>query len=390
MIKKKGDMQHTALLLLIVAAFGLIIYIVFFAELKDIIGTTSEDETCRISAAIKAKTKGPLGTESPVGLSCKINDFNSDAHSKEEVKLEIAKEMYRCWYKYGEGKIDFYGSWDPGASETHCLICSRIHFEEDAENITFEEFGSYLNSPLPGREETFAEYFTQTPQAKIQIGAKPGEGTTPNSLMDLEKGLYVVFRVNKHNEDNQAIASLFTGGEEDLSYTTTGALAAEGVAYQGVRSVVLGGGEVISGWVGESRRGKPIIINLIEDSKGKLSVSAGSNGVGNTVKKMNDIFKNGGTLNSASKIATKKGYKKVSKTGLKTVVKKVALAGEKAAIGVASKVVGKKVAGKFIPVAGWGLAIYDGVRAFAWADELHPAVVIYGVSDISEACDTLA
>ncbi len=386
MLNKKGDLQHAALLLLIVAGISLIIYAFFFANLKDIISTTTEDEVCRTSAAIKAKTKAPLGGESPFNLNCKINDFTSDAKSKEEVKLEIAKEMYRCWYKYGEGQIDFYGGWDMGSSETHCLICSRIKFNENAEEITFNEFGSYLNSPLPGREETFAEYFTQTPHAKIQLGSKSGESSTPETTMNLEDGTYVVFRVNKYNEDNQAIASLFTSEEEDLSYTTTGVLAAEGVAYQGVRSVVMG--EVVGGFTKQTGSQVQTLILHLDDA-GKYSVSSLEAGTSRVVKDMNKKLLSTNSLGAATKIATGKGYKKVSKTGLKTVVKKVALAGEKAAIGVASKVVGKRIAGKLIPVAGWALAIYDGVMAFAWADELHPAVVVYGVNDINTVCDTL-
>ncbi len=379
-LKKKGDLRHSTLILLILAGVGLIIYSFFFADVKEIIETTTEDEVCRTSAALKTKTKGPVGTESPVSLKCAINDFKSDAKSKEEVKLEIAKEMYRCWYKYGEGQLDFYDSWDFGVSDTHCLICSRIKFDEDVEEITFGEFGAYLNSPLPGREETFAEYFTKTPHAKIQIGPKPGEGTTASSLMELDKGTYVVFRVNKHNEDNQAIASLFTSEEADLSYTASGVLAAEGAVYQGARSYALGG-EVIGGFQDASGN----LFFSHADDAGKYFVRDASgkfvSGFGST--KFNSIAE----MNS---FAVGKNLKVVSKSSARTLLRKTANLGEKAAIGVASKVVGKKVAGKLIPVAGWALAVYDAVSAIAWADELHPAVVLYGVNDINAACDTLA
>ncbi len=375
MLNKKGDLQHAALLLLIVAGISLIIYAFFFANLKDIISTTTEDEVCRTSAAIKAKTKAPLGGESPFNLNCKINDFTSDAKSKEEVKLEIAKEMYRCWYKYGEGQIDFYGGWDMGSSETHCLICSRIGFDDDVEELTFGEFGSYLNTPLPGKDETFAEYFTQTPNAKIQIGPKPGEGTSSASVMDLDKGVYVVFRVNKYNEDNQAIASLFTGEEEDLSYTTTGVVGAGGIAAQGARSYAFGG-EVVGGFTDST--GKVFYSHVDDAGKYFMRDAAGKTVAGFGSTKFN-------SLAELTTVATSKNLKFVSKSAARTLLRKTANFGEKAAIGVASKVVGKRTAG-IIPYVGWALAI---IYHIAWADELHPAVVVYGVNDINTVCDTL-
>ena len=70
---KKGDLQHSAMILLIMAGIGLIIYSLFFANLKGVVESTTEDEVCRTSAAIKAKTKGPAGVyESPFNLNCKI------------------------------------------------------------------------------------------------------------------------------------------------------------------------------------------------------------------------------------------------------------------------------------------------------------------------------
>ena len=377
--RKKGALRHAALILLIMAGVVLIIYSFFLADIKNIVETTSEDEICRTSVAIKTKTKGPVGSGSPVDLSCVINDFQSDAKSKEEVKLEIAKEMYRCWYKYGEGQLDFYDSWDLGGSNTHCLICSRIKFDEEAEEITFGEFGSYLNTPLPGREETFAEYFTQTPHAKIQIGPKPGEGTSAGSLMDLEKGVYVVFRVNKYNEDNQAIASLFSGEEADLSYTTTGVQAATGVAYQGARNYAMAGEAV-----GAFKDAKGNLFFSHVDDAGKYFVrdASGKFVTGFGAAKFNSVAE-------MTNFAVSKNLKVISKSSARTLLRKTANFAEKAAIGVVSKVIGKKVAG-LIPGVGWVYAFYDGVMAVAWADELYPAVVLYGVSDISEACDTLA
>jgi len=380
LFNKKSQMGGKELAQLIFAIETLIFLVYWMTDLGEFIKTSSENEICRTSAALKTKTKGPLGTESPLGLHCKINDFKSDALSKEEVKFEIAQEMYSCWYQYGEGNLDFYGSWDMGSSDTHCLICSRIGFDDDVEELTFGEFGSYLNTPLPGKDETFAEYFTQTPNAKIQIGPKPGEGTSSASVMDLDKGVYVVFRVNKYNEDNQAIASLFTGEEEDLSYTTTGVVGAGGIAAQGARSYAFGG-EVVGGFTDST--GKVFYSHVDDAGKYFMRDAAGKTVAGFGSTKFN-------SLAELTTVATSKNLKFVSKSAARTLLRKTANFGEKAAIGVASKVVGKRTAGKLIPYVGWALAVYDAASAVAWADELHPSVVIYGVNDISEACDTLA
>ncbi len=388
---RKGDLQHSAMILLIMAGIGLIIYSLFFANLKGVVESTTEDEVCRTSAAIKAKTKWPAGAGSPVDLKCTINDFESDAKSKEEVKLEIAKEMYRCWYKYGEGKLDFYSSLDFGKSETHCLICSRIGFSDVVEGVSFGEFGAYLNSPLPGREETFAEYFTQTPNAKIQLGSQSGEGNAPpEEMMDLSRGLYVVFRVNKHNEDNQAIASMFTDDEMG-SVPYAGDIAGAG-AYQGGIAYIKGA-EVVSGFTDDA--GKILITHV--DSTGKYFVR---DVAGRTVTGFGP--KTFGTVSELNAIAQAQNLKVVSKTGLRSLIKRTAMATQRAGLAIASTKVGKKVAGniavktggkvasRFIPVAGWALLVYDAASALAWAGELHPSVVLYGVSDINGVCDSLS
>ncbi|MBT6760756.1 hypothetical protein HOA88_00605 [Candidatus Woesearchaeota archaeon] len=386
---RKGDLQHSTMILLIMAGIGLIIYSLFFASLKDVVEATAEDEVCRTSAAIKART-GVMGAESSVDLKCSINDFESDAMKKEEVKLELAKEMYRCWYKYGEGKLDFYGGWDWLGSETHCLICSRIGFRDDVEEVSFGEFDAYLNSPLPGREETFAEYFTQTPNAKIQLGSPSGEGNVPpESKMNLSQGVYVVFRVNKYNEDNQAIASLFSGEESNVGdYPGDVAGAA---AYQGGISYIAGA-EVVSGF---TDAGGNIFVTHVKGGQYFVRTSSGKFATGFGAKTYGSVAE----LNAAAKLQK---LTIVSKSGLRSLIKRSAMATQRAGVAIASTKVGKKVAGniavkaggkvasRFIPVAGWALLAYDATSALAWAGELHPSIVLYGVSDINGVCDILS
>ncbi len=191
-------MAHQTLVVILIA----IAVIAFTAPLPARIGKASErpirDDTCRASVETKSTFNlGILG--SPLSLKCVEEDIKSRAKSKDQIKLEIATEMYSCWYKYGEGKADIYGSLDAWQTNLHCKICSFVQFPDVDEAPTYGELNDYLNTKkLPGKDITFAEYFIGEENSRIQLG---GPGVTQKTKIDLAKSLYVIYTVAKFDDE---------------------------------------------------------------------------------------------------------------------------------------------------------------------------------------------
>lgn len=199
-ISKKGIMSLKTLIKLII----LVIIVVAALFLVKRIAETSEgpirDDTCRASVEAKSKFKSDT-FGSPLELNCHEEEDISKARTKDQINLDLATEMYRCWYKYGEGKRDWYDNWDFGETDLHCKVCSRVSYPNAKDPPTFEEFNKYLNGKkLPGKDITFADYFVGGENAIIQFGG-PGTGINKDEIMDLSNSIYVVYTIAKFDED---------------------------------------------------------------------------------------------------------------------------------------------------------------------------------------------
>lgn len=194
---KKG-LANQALVVILVAA----VFFLLSSQLPAQIGKVAEpvvrDDVCR--ASVETKTKFKTDTfGSPLELNCVEEEIVSRAKTKEQVNLELATEMYRCWYKFGEGEKDWYSGWDLGKTDLHCKICSRITYPKLKESPTFGEFNQYLNNKkLTGKDETFSDFFTGNENSLLQFG---GPGIKPEDEMDLSKSLYVVYTIAKFDEN---------------------------------------------------------------------------------------------------------------------------------------------------------------------------------------------
>ena len=184
----------SVILVMIVVAAS-IFYFMTIAEVSEDIAL---DDACRASVEAKSRFKTDIAG-SPLSLKCSQEEIVSEAKTKEEISLELTQEMYSCWYKYGEGQVDWLSDWDFGETDFHCRICSRISYGEDHEDLTFGEFYSYLNNKkIPGKDISFAGYFSGNENAVLQFG---GSGMNQYDAMDLDKSVYVVYTITKFDQD---------------------------------------------------------------------------------------------------------------------------------------------------------------------------------------------
>jgi hypothetical protein len=247
-LNKKGDMQYELPVKIIGSVVVLIILVgivVFIFE--EVVNPTTNDEICRTSVALKTKTKVPGGYKTLTDLKCPRSQVDSKAKTKDQIKLELATQMYRCWYKFGEGKLDFYSNIDPGFSETHCLICSEIYFEDGVEELSFGEFGSYLNNRnLPGQTKTFSEYFKGEKNSKISMFPASGDDSVrASSIMELDKPVYVVYKVNKRSETLEEIKDVVGTGAYGAGAKTYGVIATKLATNVGTRLIPIVGWSLV-------------------------------------------------------------------------------------------------------------------------------------------------
>lgn len=186
----------TIILLLVIAGF--LIY--FFAtKWGPWISERSDEEICRLSVLAMAKGQIPyLRTGSPFSLRCKTKYLKIEESDKNAIKEELANAMYRCWWQYGEGKLDFFSDWEwKIGQEEHCMICSIIKFDETVTetSIRVEEFEKYLdNKQIPGKGRTYSEFFLDAEKAEMYFGEESRGGRIE---INHEEPLYVVFGVIK-------------------------------------------------------------------------------------------------------------------------------------------------------------------------------------------------
>jgi hypothetical protein len=198
LLDKKGmymeQIVKAIVVLAIIAIFGY-----FFVRFVVLGEESSDREACRTSVLVKAKLKvlgKPLLTE----LNCKTDFKEIKTDDLDEIRMEITKEMYDCWYEFGEGKVDFVTDW---VGDKYVFVCSRLDFDprirESVDKVSgFFEFWTSKELPFRG-DMTFYEYFY-------------GNNEKPESA-DLEvstsEPVYVVFVGLKRNRQADLARVLF-------------------------------------------------------------------------------------------------------------------------------------------------------------------------------------
>ncbi len=162
MIYKRGAVEVSIIIGILLAVVGFIIILFFFSEFD--FTSYTEDELCKLSVLSRATS--PANVQSAVPLKCttkkiclsKNGDCNKNFAGEEIKKIEVsgdeneiakkiaktsADAMLDCWKLMGEGKLDLFGSfwtqsgWDE--AKPTCVICSRIAVDESVSKEVLEK-----------------------------------------------------------------------------------------------------------------------------------------------------------------------------------------------------------------------------------------------------------
>jgi len=157
-MNRKGDLEMQQVVIIILAIIGFVILLYFLIKLD--LGTSSEEELCRLSVLTRATA--PEAAQNYVPLECTTKkiclsyggkcaesfagekdvlvvklDKKDEKKSIELIEKTSAEEMYKCWSMMGKGKLDIYWSYakSRGLTERNsgplCVICSRVAVDKE-------------------------------------------------------------------------------------------------------------------------------------------------------------------------------------------------------------------------------------------------------------------
>lgn len=216
---RKGLTQNVLVSMVVVIVAFIAVYFLAIRQAKT--GEEiSKDEACRLSVELAAASKKiPSVGEAPgtgrsyVPLNCprkeillRYKDVVEDGRlNQDKAHKIIADEMYKCWSKLGEGRLDPFSNWDT-TGESYCMICGAIKFddklnkftEENSDRLTDTNFQNYfITNPLPylaskaipigsNKGRTYFEYLwkDRSPQlTEEHLDAIRNSIVLPNSLI---------------------------------------------------------------------------------------------------------------------------------------------------------------------------------------------------------------
>jgi len=172
------------------------------------------------SAPIAGKTFG-IKSFGFFDLNSPCETWKVNVGKNEEIYETLANEMYTCWDMYGRGEKNWYSDWSPVGgigkknTEKNCLVCSEIRFDEELfennqeKSIDLNELWTYMSShQIPGRAETYTEYFLKSENANINTPS------FQNSKFDVsqDKPVYVTFHITKGDKSYLGQGLATTGG----------------------------------------------------------------------------------------------------------------------------------------------------------------------------------
>lgn len=209
-MKKRGVLGEL-FVVLIAAVIGLIIMMaivgIYWAPSVENIG---DDAICRLSIALNSLRRlqdmpilsdvMDIGT-GPIDLKCEPHELTvKNGKSKndklgfisKDLKEAVADEMVNCWWRFGEGRYDFYtdaslSSWFK--TNDMCFVCAEFKGEG---SLSGKELFEYMRTKDYKHDETYLTYISGTGFGKDEFLF--GEGDF--KISDEDK-LYVMFIVNK-------------------------------------------------------------------------------------------------------------------------------------------------------------------------------------------------
>lgn len=174
MVNKKAITAITAFIGVLLLILTFFILFSFFVTSSNIISTEAENLACRAIIEVEATKSYKIADEitnrvkidsflNNLRNRCPIERLNFKSNAEvDEVFYEISESAARCWFRYGEGELDFLSSF--GTTGQWCFVCSTVEFESNTFVSPYKDYFDYVVSTKyredsEGNPITYGEYF---------------------------------------------------------------------------------------------------------------------------------------------------------------------------------------------------------------------------------------
>ncbi|MDD5650571.1 MAG: hypothetical protein PHF86_09180 [Candidatus Nanoarchaeia archaeon] len=223
-MSRKG-MSETVLVSLIVLLAGVLVLGYATNLIAGNIKSKTDIEICRQSIQLNAqKVLGIQKFSTPI--NCPSNNFT--IKDEKSANKDIANAMYDCWYKFGEGELDFMGS-DKGS---FCYLCSKINFDDSLKDKELDGLGNYLLDTKTSAGQTYADYLFTHPNYLDLTSLNKIPTTNP---------LYVMYIFDTTNYPRQKGLETYAKGAV-ISCVSAGAIGLIGGGISAIPACAIGAG----------------------------------------------------------------------------------------------------------------------------------------------------
>ncbi len=207
-MKKRGAIDLTIILIILVVSAIVIGFSI--GKIIDFMSAKSDIERCKLSVESRANAKQITGMDLfAIQIKCPPTNpiiIKEKSGYEDDAKMEISDAMYDCWYKFGEGKLDFLDEDDFGSGDSKCYLCSSIVFGDELKGKTLSGLDKYLI------DNGYASY----------LWGKDYDSSTLSiyNSIPMNKPVYIMFVASKNRDlvKNLKSAPWFFGGACALGF----------------------------------------------------------------------------------------------------------------------------------------------------------------------------
>ncbi len=206
----KRALETDVLVTTIIVLVSLLILAFAIGKITGIIPETVTKETCHASvlargfeakgipvgklvSTIKCKTEYKCIT---MGGVCPKGYEQVSVSNEENIKAELAADMYDCWWQLGEGKVKFWSDstlkeFGFGKALSTCSICSVVAFDDKilAKNYKLDMASYMASTKVPSKSITYLQYFTNGIENKLPVAMDIPTLSTDKSYAILFTGM---------------------------------------------------------------------------------------------------------------------------------------------------------------------------------------------------------
>jgi len=187
---RKGEVEIRTIIIIALLAITFFALLSLFS-VKTLFSDILANQNCKNS--VRAAMLGNVqGMDFAKEINCPTQ-YKTLKGDEEQIKKQIAEEMWTCWDNFGQGKYELFSA----TTDNFCAICSVIDFDKTAKegNIEINNFEEYIKSRRVLQSNSLVEKMMGIKHEELMFN--PESMPTIEYNIDTEKEYSVVFTYAK-------------------------------------------------------------------------------------------------------------------------------------------------------------------------------------------------